>query len=106
MDLEKELFHDIDLCLLKTISSPIVASKLINKFERYSGKIPTEMEFYNAYLKYAECKEKYGRLFDSQGKIYPVFSSCFNLSIKLGGHLVKVLENYLFCKKIIGDKIF
>lgn len=106
MDLEEKVLKKIDLSLLNNLSSPNVASKLLYRFERYSGNCPTEEDFYKVYQKYSECKEQYGEIFDSCGAIRPAIFSPLGICIRIRSPLFIILEKYLFSRKIINEKIF
>ena len=106
MGSEKTIFKEVDVSLLKKLSSPAVAGKLINKFEKYYGEIPKEGDFYGVYQKYAKCEENYGKVFDVKGRQNVFASNYLNFSPKLRLAPFKLLENYLFSKKIINEKFY
>ena len=105
MDLEKKFNKEIDIYLLEKLSSMSHAKKIILKFEKYSGKIPTEQDFYKTYLRYSEYEQNYGKIFNIQRAIRRSVRYSLN-SPKLVLKQFKIIEDYLFHKKIIGEKIY
>ena len=105
MDLASIVHREIDFNLLKNFASLLSAKKMIRKFEKYSGKIPTEQDFYETYLKYIECKNFHGAIFQECGIIKKSMIIYLN-SPKLDLRQVKLLEEYLVHKRIIKEKSF
>lgn len=105
MDLVKIAHKKVDVNLLKDLSSLLSANKMIHKFEKYYGKIPIEQDFYKAYLKYIECKNFHGKVFNLCGTIRKSVPPYLN-SPKFKLKQFQVIEDYLFQKKIINEKIF
>ncbi len=105
MDLAKKLDGKIDFNLLKELSSFFGALVVVRKFEKYYGKTPIEQNFYEVYLKYSECQKIYGRVFNPCGTIKKQRILDLN-SPKFILKQFQVIEEYLFQKKIINEKIF
>jgi|SRR3989344_3696675 len=108
MALEQEILEksDIDLDFLKKFSSPTRASKLFYCFERYFGKIPTNRDFFKIYLRVAKYKEEYEVVFNVNGDLRKIICEDFNFFPRFRFTHLRLIENYLFEKKFINEKIF
>lgn len=107
MNLEKKLNNEVDFDKLKELSSLLSAKRLICKFEKYYGKTPIEYDFYKIYLKYFDYQILNGKVFNSFGIIKKSVLHYLNSnSPKFNLTQFKLLENYLFHKRIIREKIF
>lgn len=107
MDLTKKLNGEIDFNLLEKLSSLPKAKNMVRKFEKYYGTIPTEQNFYKIYLKYLECQILNGKVFNSFGTIKKLAVHYLNPNfLRFRLTQFKLLENYLFQKKIIKEKVF
>jgi len=108
MKLERKIkFREIDADLLEKVSSFFSAKFLIKKFEKHYGKIPTEQDFYEVYLKYLECKNMYGSVFRTDGMTNKPISSFLSPNFpELRANQFGFLEDYLFHRKIIKEKVF
>lgn len=96
------LLNQVNLEILRNFAGNKEAQKILLKFERYYGTIPTEGDLHYVYKKYRGLFYNKGNPFTSGGSIKSGFAplNCPKMNLRY----FKIIEDYLLTRKIVDEK--